>query len=297
MTGGEVPFALAYGAGLVASINPCGFAILPSLLFYYLGTESSQKGTLARTADGLIVGLVLSAGFMLVFGLAGIMLGAGMRAVVQIVPWLAVAMGVAFIVLGGWLVAGRHVSMPMPGLALGGGSGYASLFLFGVGYAIGSLSCTLPVFLLVVGAALTTGSVVETVAVFLTYGLGMATILMLLCLGTASFREVIAQRVRRSRRQLERTSGVLLLLGGGYVLYYWTSLLRGDIESPGVRLVQDLQRSAQVLVGSVGDRVWLLLGLGLAAAALVTLALRVARPASTPQRALPSDGRAGSDPG
>lgn len=296
MTGGEVPFALAYGAGLVASINPCGFAILPSLLFYYLGTESSQKGSLARTADGLIVGLVLSAGFMLVFGLAGIVLGAGMRAVVQIVPWLALAMGAAFVLLGAWLVAGRHVSMPMPGVELGGGSGYASLFLFGVGYAIGSLSCTLPVFLLVVGAAMTTGSVVETVAVFLTYGLGMATILMLLCLGTASFREVIAHRVRRARGHLERASGVLLLLGGGYVLYYWTSLLRGDIESPGVRLVQDLQRSAQVLVGSVGDRVWLLLGLGLAAAALLTLALRVARPGSVPRRALPSDERAGSDP-
>lgn len=287
MTGGELPFALAYGAGLVASVNPCGFAILPSLLFYYLGTQSSQKGSLARTADGLIVGLVLSAGFMLVFAFAGIVLGAGFRAVVQVVPWLALAMGAAFVVLGGWLVAGRHVSVRMPGIDLGEGSGYPSLFLFGIGYAIGSLSCTLPVFLLVVGAATATGSIVETVAVFLTYGLGMATVLMLLCLGTAGFREVIARGVHRAQRHLERASGVLLLFGGGYVLYYWTSLLRGDTESPAVRVVHDLQRSAQELVLAVSERVWLVLGLGLVAAVLLALAVRVARPdgAAPPQAA------------
>lgn len=281
----QLPFALAFGAGLVASVNPCGFAILPSLLFYYLGHESAQKGALARIADGLVVGLVLSAGFMLVFGLAGIVLALGVRAVVQVVPWMALAMGLAFVAMGAWLLAGKHVAMRMPGLELGTGSGYRALFLFGVAYAVGSLSCTLPVFLLVVGAAVTAGSAAGTVAVFLTYGLGMATVLMLLCVGTAGFRELAVRRVRGLYPHLGRVSGLLLLLGGGYVLYYWSSLLRGDTDSAAVRLVQDLQRAAQELVLLVGERVWLIVGLGLAGAALLTLAVRIARGEEVKERA------------
>lgn len=297
----QLPFALAFGAGLVASVNPCGFAILPSLLFYYLGSESSEKGALARIADGLVVGLVLSAGFMLVFGLAGIVLALGVRAVVQVVPWMALAMGLGFMAIGAWLLAGKHVSMRMPGLDLGAGSGYRALLLFGVAYAVGSLSCTLPVFLLVVGAAVTAGSAAGTVAVFLTYGLGMATILMLLCVGTAGFRELAVRRVRGLYPHLGRVSGVLLLLGGGYVLYYWSSLLRGDTDSAAVRLVQDLQRAAQELVLLVGERVWLIVGLGLAGAALLTVAVRIASGeevkarAELPQAASASPERIGAD--
>lgn len=277
MTGAELPFALAFGAGLVASVNPCGFAILPSLLFYYLASGSTAKGTVARLADGLVVGLVLSAGFMLVFGVAGTILALGARVIVQIVPWVALAMGAGFLVLGAWLLSGRHVAVRMPGFELGEGSGYPSLFLFGIGYAVGSLSCTLPVFLLVVGAAVASGSPLATVAVFLTYGLGMSTILMLLCLGTAGTRELLVHRVRRLFPYVDRLSGALLVIGGGYILYYWASLLRGDTESPAVRLVQNLQRSAQELVRLVGEQVWVVLAVGLAAAALLTLAVRIAR--------------------
>lgn len=277
LTGDEFPFALAFGAGLVASVNPCGFAILPSLLFYYLGRGSAGRGALGRIADGLVVGLVLSAGFMLVFGLAGLVLAAGMRAMVQVVPWMALAMGLAFVLLGALLLAGGHVTVRMPVVELGQGAGYRSLFLFGVGYAVGSLSCTLPVFLLVVGAGLAAGSVAGMVAVFLAYGLGMSTVLMLLCLGTAGFRELVVRRVRGLYPHVGRISGGLLLLGGGYILYYWASLLRGDTESLAIRLVQDLQRWAQGAVLLVGERVWLLLAVGLAAAALLTLAVRVIR--------------------
>ena len=32
----EAPFALAFGAGLVATLNPCGFAMLPAYLSYFM---------------------------------------------------------------------------------------------------------------------------------------------------------------------------------------------------------------------------------------------------------------------
>lgn len=279
MPGGvsEVPLALAFGAGLVASINPCGFALLPSLLFYYLGSTPPGGSRAARVADGLVVGLVLSAGFMLVFGVAGILMGLGARAVVEAVPWVTVVMGAALMALGGWLLAGKRLAIAFPGVEARQGPGYRSLFLFGTAYAVGSLSCTLPVFLLVVGSALATGSLVGTVGVFLAYGLGMATVLMLLCLGTAGFRELVVRKIRRLFPYLNRISGALLLLGGAYVVFYWVSLLSGAEGSGAVRLLQGLQKWAQGVLLGVGERPWFFLGAALAAAALLTVAVRLVR--------------------
>ncbi len=33
----EAPIALAFAAGLVATVNPCGFAMLPAYLAYFMG--------------------------------------------------------------------------------------------------------------------------------------------------------------------------------------------------------------------------------------------------------------------
>lgn len=151
------------------------------------------------------------------------------------------------------------------------------MFAFGIAYAIGSLSCTLPVFLAVVGSALATGSPLGVVAVFLAYGLGMSTILMLLSLGTAGFRELLVRAVRPLFPHMSRISGALLVLGGGYVVYYWTTLLRGDRETVAIRLVLDVQRWAQDLVLRPGERVWLAAGVALLVGALLSVALRPRR--------------------
>jgi len=267
--------ALAFGSGLVASVNPCGFALLPSLLFYYLGSDAPGETRASRVLDGLIVGLVLAAGFMVVFGSVGILVSVGARAIVRALPWVSVVMGLLLVVLGGWLLAGRHLSAPIPGLrAAGQRHGYRSLLGFGMAYAVGSLSCTLPIFLLVITSGLAARSVSGTLGIFFAYALGMSTVLMLLCLGTASFREILVRRIRRVFPHLNRISGGLLVVGGGYVAYYWISLLRGADTAPGIALLQDLQQLAQRAVGSVGNRVWLLVAVALAATALVTLAVR-----------------------
>ena len=43
-------FAYAFTAGMVASVNPCGFAMLPAYLSYFLGIEgqADDRSTTAR---------------------------------------------------------------------------------------------------------------------------------------------------------------------------------------------------------------------------------------------------------
>jgi cytochrome c biogenesis protein CcdA len=41
---GALPVGLAFGAGMIAAVNPCGFAMLPAYLSLYLGAEESDFG-------------------------------------------------------------------------------------------------------------------------------------------------------------------------------------------------------------------------------------------------------------
>lgn len=270
----ELPIALAFGAGLVAAVNPCGFAMLPAFISFYLGSRAHAGP--GRVAEGLAVGLTLAAGFMAVFGAVGLAFSFGARAIVRVVPWATIVVGVILVGVGLWLLVGRYISLPVPGMRTKSGEdpGYRSIFAFGVAYAVGSLSCTLPVFLVVIGGGLAAASAAGTLAVFVAYGLGMATILMLLCLGTAGFREVLVRKIRRVLPHVSRVSGALLVVGGSYVVYYWGSILSGAGKSGPIRFVQGLQQRTQDLVMRPGERLWFVLGTALVITALVVLSRR-----------------------
>jgi cytochrome c biogenesis protein CcdA len=96
-----------------------------------------------------------------------------------------------------------------------------NVFLFGVAYAVASLSCTLPIFLVVVGSALATRGIWVAIAQFLTYALGMGTVLVLLTVSTALFREAVARWLRGAVPLVHRLSALFLIGAGGYLLYYW----------------------------------------------------------------------------
>ena len=48
----DARLALAFSAGMVATVNPCGFALLPAYLSYFLGLEdASQSHGRSRVVD------------------------------------------------------------------------------------------------------------------------------------------------------------------------------------------------------------------------------------------------------
>ena len=61
----DAPLALAFTAGMVATVNPCGFAMLPAYLSYFLGIEGTDDGPAeAGVLRALVVGAVVSLGFV-----------------------------------------------------------------------------------------------------------------------------------------------------------------------------------------------------------------------------------------
>ena len=152
------PLGFAFGAGLAAAFNPCGFAMLPAYMGLYMGT-GDEEGTHPVTQLGraLLVGGAVTAGFVVLFGIAGVVIGIGARSVVgDVLPWLGLAIGVLLAVVGAWVIGGGklYTAIAQQAAARIGDPGQNNVpgyFLFGVSYGVASLSCTLPIFLAVVG--------------------------------------------------------------------------------------------------------------------------------------------------
>jgi cytochrome c biogenesis protein CcdA len=288
----DAPLALAFAAGLVATLNPCGFAMLPAYLSYFIGTGDAAAETRAATLSrALFVGVVVSAGFLMVFGLAGILITAGFQAVTEAIPWIALAVGGGIVVLGVAMLRGFELTVAMPKATRAGrGTGVGTLFAFGVSYAVASLSCTLPVFLSVVALQAQRTDFVSGVATFLVYGLGMSMLLIGVTLTIGLGQQSLVRRLRRSVRYVNRLAGAILVLAGAYIVWFWSTNLAAGADALGnagaFRFVENLSQRAFAVIGD-HPLAW---GLGLAS----TIGAAVAYVITTTRRAGdPPDGGEG----
>jgi len=230
---GALPVGYAVGAGMVAAVNPCGFAMLPSYLGLYLGTnDGSADGghTWERFLRALAISGAVSASFVLLFGLAGIVLSLASTAIAHYLPWVDLAVGVGLVLVGGRIVAGGTLysslgermadrmgaAVRQPGLG-----GY---FAYGLAYGLASLSCTLPIFLAVVGSALAVNGLLAAMGQFVLYAAGMGLVISGLTLAVAVFKHAALRSVRRVLPVVQPLSAALLLLAGAYIIYYWLTL-------------------------------------------------------------------------
>ncbi len=227
-----LPLGYAFGAGMVAAVNPCGFALLPAYLGLYLGDldAAETRGRIPRLGRALVISASVTAGFVLLFGVTGLALGSVTTSLTRIFPWLGLIVGVALVVVAGRMLTsdglyvglGEQLSARVTGVARGGKvTGY---FAYGIGYGLASLSCTLPIFLALAGGALTTQRLASSFTEYVLYGLGMGFVITVLTLVVALFKIAAIQRVRQVGRFVQPVSSVLLLLAGGYIVYYWLTL-------------------------------------------------------------------------
>jgi cytochrome c-type biogenesis protein len=223
----ELNFFFAFSAGALATFNPCAWAMLPTFVSFYLGSREAdydQRSFAARAAEGLTLGLLVTGGFLLVFSVAAIILSIGLRFIVRYLPFGALVTGIALVILGFWLLAGKPFpfSVSLPQINPSRARNPKSAFMFGVGYALASLSCTLPVFMSIVGATLTISGFLSGFIMFSGYASGMAVVLMSVAISTALLKGAIAQWYRKFLPYVYRLSAVMLIVAGVYLI--WRSL-------------------------------------------------------------------------
>ena len=280
----DAPLALAFASGMVATVNPCGFAMLPAYLVYFLGLEGRDRDVQASVSRSLAVGLSVAAGFLLVFGLAGLAIYHLQASIYGWVPWATIVIGLALVVLGFAMLRGFEPVISLPKMQRGGRSrGGGSMFVFGISYAIASISCALPLFTGAVAGTFRRENVLSSAAVFVAYALGMTLVLLTLTVSLGMAKQGLVRRLRQALPYVNRVSGAIIVIAGLYLAHYgwYERRLRtgnGGDGSAAVDTVTGWSADISTWVQDVGSiRLGLLLSLALAAILTVTFGLRAKR--------------------
>lgn len=269
--------ALALVAGAVAAFNPCGFALLPAYLTMLVarprgGGDGSRA---AASVRALRFAAGMTAGFVAVFGAFGLVVAPLALSVERWLPVLTIVVGVVLVVLGGRLLAGGTLELPL--LRRRGGrapdGSWSAQVGYGVTFALVSLSCTVAPFLAVATSALRSASLPGVVAAFVAYAVGMGAVVGVLALAATTAGSTLAQRLRRATPAISRLSGLLLVVAGGYVAWYgWFELrvLAGTaVDDPVVSAAVGVQTWPARTVVALGVPGVLALGAGVVAAGAV----------------------------
>ncbi|AEA23543.1 cytochrome c biogenesis protein CcdA [Amycolatopsis echigonensis] len=249
-------FALA--AGLVAALNPCGFAMLPSYLTLVVLGAGDRQSRSVVVGRALAATAAMAAGFLVVFAVFGLIVAPLASQVQRYLPIVTIVIGAALLGLGGWLLAGREITLMLPKPRKGAPTaGLRSMFGYGLAYAIASLSCTIGPFLAVTAATFRAGSVVGGVLAYLSYAAGMALVVGVLAAGIALAGAGIATRARRLLPYVNRISGGLLVLVGLYVGYYGIYETRlyfggGDARDPVIDAAASVQQAVAGWIDAIG---------------------------------------------
>jgi len=230
LVGASALFALA--AGMAAAVNPCGFAMLPAYLGMYLGDAGDPEKAvrpMQQIGRAVLVGLTVTTGFVVLFGIVGLIIGLGASFIGDLLQWLGLFIGIGLALVGARMVGGGKLYTGVAARAAShmGNPAQVSMkgyFIFGISYGTASLSCTLPIFLAVVGISVAGRGAPLVLSDFLLFALGMGMVIMALTLGMAFFKTAMVGALRKILPYTQPVGAWLMVIAGTYIVFYWLTI-------------------------------------------------------------------------
>lgn len=207
--------------GVLAFLAPCAVALLPGYIVAFISRNSEgEPAALKRMNRGLKLALLSILGILVVYALAGAMIIVAAQVLKDYMKWITVGMGGALIVLGILMVMGKNFSFSLSMNSATHKSEAIEAFVFGIAYAIGALGCLFPLFLVVATQAMAAPSAWLGASYFGAYFVGLSGMMIATILLSAFAKELVMKYLRKILPHMERVTGGLLILAGGYVIYY-----------------------------------------------------------------------------
>ena len=209
-----------FGAGLVTSLTPCVYPMIPITVGILSGTGAGQTSR-ARTA-GLT--LAYAAGLALFYALLGLIAGltGSLFGTVSASPWARFVIGNLLLVFGLAMLDVIPVSAPQRLLSWAGGlsgGSYPAVFLLGATSGIVAAPCGAPAFAAVLTWVATTRSGVLGFVYLFVFSLGMTALLVVVGLFSGSVTAL--PRAGSWMVWVKKLSGVVLL---GMAEYYFIQM-------------------------------------------------------------------------
>ena len=240
---------LSFGSGLLAAVNPCGFVLLPTYLMYFLGVSGRPGTQRATVRRALLVSAALSAGFMTIFIIVGGVSRLFTDWLNQNAKYVSLLIGVALVILGIAMLFGYRLPFSTPKLETGKrDQTVASMYVFGLAYAIASIGCTIGPFSATVLGTIDTDGFFQGIIAIVLYGLAMSLLITTLTVTLALAQGGLLKSLRIGMTYVEIASAVIMILSGLYLTWYWFNDIRNKYDDDFTGQVLNWQeRIAQII--------------------------------------------------
>lgn len=221
VSGFSLPALLGFSflAGAVSFFAPCSFVLFPGYIAFYLGLGEEKK------VHPIKLGLVASLGVMSFFVMLSAVIIALGSGVVRYFSYIAPAVGFLLVVFGLILFLGysfRTDAMQTVFSRLKSKerrSGW-NMYLFGFGYGVVSLGCTLPLLFAMIIVPLTDGKIFNVFLSVVTYAAAMSALMIFVTYLVWWSEDRVIKRMVQSTAMIKKLSGVALIIIGAYLVYY-----------------------------------------------------------------------------
>jgi cytochrome c-type biogenesis protein len=207
--------AFAWGV-LSILLSPCHLASIPLIVGFI-----DQQGRMT-TRRAFTVSLLFSVGILITIGVIGTVTAAAGRMMGDVGRWGNYAVAVIFFVVGLYLLGA--IRLPMPGAAQPGmkRKGVLAAFLLGLVFGVALGPCTFAYMapMLAVTFRLAATNLPYGILLLAIYGVGHCAVIVL----AGTFSEIVQRYLNWNEQSrgaviLKKVCGVLVLLGGLYLIY------------------------------------------------------------------------------
>jgi cytochrome c-type biogenesis protein len=222
----SIPLPIAaFVAGILSFLSPCVLPLVPGYVSLISGTtlDGLQTDTNRKLLPRVMFSsLMFILGFSLVFILLGAIATTAGQLANQYRPVLTIVAGLIIIVFGLHLtgvlkIKALYMDKRLHGMKSSGTPWGA--FLVGFAFAFGWTPCIGPILTTILAFAANEDTVMKGTLLLAVYSAGLAVPFLLTSLGVDRFLKFYT-RFRRHLHAVEVTSGVLLIVIGGFILYY-----------------------------------------------------------------------------
>ncbi len=177
--GSAVAFAIAFAGGVLTSLTPCVYPLIPITVSIF-GAKQSQSRAQAMALSGLYV-----LGIALTYSALGATAALGGKAFGTVMqnPWLLGGVALLFVVMAASMFGAFELQLPaslQARLSTVGGAGYAGALAMGLVAGLIAAPCTGPVLAAALAFVATKGSVAYGVGIMFTYALGIGLLFFLI---------------------------------------------------------------------------------------------------------------------
>lgn len=201
----------AFAAGVLSLFSPCALPLLPGYISYYLGSD-------APVSRAILGGIASTVALIATFSLIGALISSLGTVAPVYALLLEPIVGLILILLGFSMWMGK--TLPFFGVIKSPTrKGITGLLLFGVTYGLAIIVCSAQLFFAILLGALTAGGLLNGIAIFVAYAVGIGLPLIATSILVAKAKELALQKIINAAPRLQKIGSVLLVLVGVYLIY------------------------------------------------------------------------------